>query len=221
MVGRVSGTRASAVRLRGAAATEMLLAFVLVLLPLLGAIFELAQLGTARHLLQAAAFDAARAAAVAQGDREVLVRTLARGLVPLHGASAGAATSAAFTRAWVELGRPDLTQIHFRSPNRAAFDDFAVPVGGDRWLPNAGSDLLAGRGARSGLHLAEANDLVVVVRYCRRLVVPLLDRLIATAWQPFASPQARVCLAQRRVPIVVEARTVMQSPASEARMRLR
>jgi hypothetical protein len=78
--------------------------------------------------------------------------------------------------------------------------------------------LLDGRGARSGLRLAEANDLVVVISYCRRLVVPLLDRVIAVAAQPFVSTAARLCLAQGRVPIQVEATTVMQSPASEARM---
>ena len=206
---------------RGAAAVELLLAFVLVLLPLLGAIFELAQLGVSRQLLQAAVFDAARAAAVEQGDRDVLVRTLARGLVPLHGAAAGVAPGIAFARALVELRRPDLTRVEFRSPVRAAFDDFAVAANGDRWLPNAGAELLPGRGARSGLRLAEANDLVVVVSYCRRLVVPLLDRTIAAVARPWVSTRARHCLAQGRVPIVVEAATVMQSPASEARMGLR
>lgn len=208
-------------RQRGAAAIELLLAFMLVLLPLLGAIFELAQLGIARQLLQAAAFDAARAAAVAHGDRDVFLSALARGLVPLHGVGAGVAPGTAFARALVELRRPDLTQLEFRSPGRAAFDDFAVAAGGDRWLPNAGAELLDRRGPRSGLRLAEANDLVVRVRYCRRLVVPLLDRMIAAVAQPFVSTQARLCLAQGRVPIQVEAITVMQSPASEARMGLR
>lgn len=208
-------------RQRGAASVELLLAFVLVLLPLLGAIFELAQLGIARQLLQAATFDAVRAAAVAQGDRDVLLRALARGLVPLHGVGAGAAPGTAFVRALVELRRPDLTRLEFRSPGRAAFDDFAVATGGDRWLPNAGAELLDGRGPRSGIRLAEANDLVVVVSYCRRLVVPLLDRMIAAAAQPFVSMEARLCLAQGRVPIRVEATTVMQSPASERRMGLR
>lgn len=208
-------------RRRGAASVELLLAFVLVLLPLLGSVFELAQLGVARHLLQAATFDAARAAALAQADRDVLARTLARGLVPLHGVGGGVAPGAAFARALVEVRRPDLTRIEFRSPRRAAFDDFAVVTDGDRWLPNAGADLVDGRGPRSGLRLAEANDLVVVVRYCRRLVVPLLDRMIAAVAQPFVAASVRACLAQGRVPIQVEAATVMQSPASEARMGLR
>jgi hypothetical protein len=196
----------------------LLLAFVLVLLPLLGAIFELAQLGTTRQLLQAATFDAARAAAVAQADRDVLLRVLARGLVPLHGSGAGMAPGTAFARALVELRRPDITRLEFRSPGLAAFDDFAVATGRDRWLPNAGAELVDHRGPRSGLFLAEANDLVVVVSYCRRLVVPVLDRMIAAVAQPFVSAEARLCLAQGRVPIQVEATTVMQSPASEARM---
>lgn len=213
-------SNAHSLRRRGAASVELLLAFVLVLLPLLGALFELAHLAIARQLLQAATFDAARAAAVAQGDRDVLLRALARGLVPLHGISAGVAPGTAFARALVELQRPDLTRLEFRSPHRAAFDDFAVATGGDRWLPNAGAELLDGRGPRSGLRLAEANDLVVVVSYCKRLVVPLLDRMIAAA-QPVVSPQARICLARGRVPIRVEATTVMQSPASETRMGLR
>jgi len=207
--------------LRGAATLESLLALVVVLLPLLGALFELTQLGIGRQLLQAAAFDAARAAAVAQGDRDVLRRVLARGLVTLHGTAPATPPAIAFGRALVDTRRPDFTRIEILSPSRAAFDDHAVAVDGDRWLPNAGSELIAGRGARSGLSLAEANSLVVRVRYCQRLVVPLLDRMIAGVWQRFGSPEARACLQQRRVPVVVEARTVMQSPASAARMGLR
>jgi hypothetical protein len=205
---------------RGAAAIEFLIAVGFVLLPLLGALFELAQLGTSRQVLQVAAFDAARAAAVMHGDRDVFTRSLARGVVPLFGLQADSAASA-YGRALVELQRPDLTRIEVQSPTRAAFDDFAVRVGDDRVLPNAGAALIARRGPRSGGTLAQANDLIVRVRYCRRLVVPVMDRLLATAWGAFASPEARLCLQQRRVPIVVQGYTVMQSPASESRLGLR
>jgi hypothetical protein len=88
-------------------------------------------------------------------------------------------------------------------------------------LPNAGDALIAHRGARSGRSLAQANDFVVEVRYCRRLVIPLMDRLLAEAWGPFASPETAACLQQRRVPIIVRAVSVMQSPASENRLGLR
>jgi hypothetical protein len=207
-------------RATGAAAIEFLIAVGVLLLPLLGALFELAHLGASRQVLQVAAFDAARAAAVVHGDRDVFTRSLARGVVPLFGLQADSAATA-YGRALVELRRPDLTRIEVQSPTRAAFDDFAVLVGNDRILPNAGTDLIAARGSRSGGTLAQANDLIVRVRYCRRLVVPVMDRMLAAAWGAFASPEARLCLQQRRVPIVVQAYTVMQSPASESRLGLR
>jgi hypothetical protein len=205
---------------RGAAAIEFLLAVGIMLLPLLGALFELSHLGISRQLLQVAAFDAARAAAVEHGDRDVFTRVLARGVVPLFGLQADSAV-AAYGRALVELQRPDLTRIEVQSPTRAAFDDFAIPVANDRILPNAGTELVAARGARSGGTLAQANVLIVRVRHCRHLVVPLMDRLFIAAWGAFASPDVQICLRQRRVPIVARAITVMQSPASETRLGLR
>lgn len=204
----------------GAAAIEFLVAVAIMLLPLLGALFELAQLGISRQVLQVAAFDAARAAAVVQGDRDVFTRELARGVVPLFGLNADSSATA-YGRALVELRRPDLTRIEIQSPTRAAFEDFAVQIADDRVLPNAGTALIRQRGARSGGTLAQANELIIRVRHCRRLVVPLLDRLLVAAWGAFATPESQLCLQQRRVPIAVWAMTVMQSPASESRLGLR
>jgi hypothetical protein len=204
-------------RTHGAAAIEFLLAVGILLLPLLAALFEFAHLGISRQVLQVAAFDAVRAAAVTQGDRGVFTRVLARGVVPLFGLQADSAATA-YGRALVELQRPDVTHIEVRSPSRAAFADFAVPGASDRVLPNAGTALIAGRGARSGGTLAQANVLDVRVRHCRRLVVPLMDRLLVAGWGAFASPETLLCLRQRRVPIVVRAVTVMQTPASESRL---
>lgn len=203
-------------RAHGTATIEFLLAVGLGLMPILGALFELSQLGTSRQVLQVAAFDAVRAAAVAQADRSIMTRALARGVVPLFALRAESAP-AAYGRALLAMSRPDLTRIDILRPTRAAFDDFAVGVPDDRLLPNAGTALIARRGASSGLSLAQANDLIVEIRYCRQLVVPLLDRLLVAIWAPLATPDARVCLAQRRVPLVVRAATVMQSPVSARR----
>ena len=65
---------------RGNASVEFMLAGILVLLPLLLACLELAQWGAVRSFLQLAAFEGARAASAADGDRresrEAVLRTL-------------------------------------------------------------------------------------------------------------------------------------------------
>jgi len=82
----------SATRQRGAAGIEFFLAFTLVFLPLLMAIFEFSQLTAARHALAFAVFEAGRHAEAREGaitERE-LRTSLARALVPLFVGSAGA-----------------------------------------------------------------------------------------------------------------------------------
>jgi len=210
-------------RERGSATIEFVAAAMLVLLPLVGAIFEGAQLAISRQLLTVAVVEAARAGAVTHGDLGTMQRRLARGLVPLFGApvpgTAEAAVLDAYARAWLEVQRPDLTRFLVVRPTAESFADFAVEANGDRQIPTDGDSLMSGRGAASGLTLAQSNILAIRVRYCRRLVVPVLDEMITAALlsSGFSTdPFDRVCLAQGRVPIDVRATMHMQSPARAA-----
>ncbi len=198
---------------------EFLLAVVCGLLPLCAGLFELAQLGVSRQLLQLAAFEGVRAAAVSAADVNALRIELARGLVPLFGSERSpAAARAAYRRALLEVGRPDLMQIKVLSPVPGDFAEFGVVVDGDRVIPNEAQSPAAAQRTAVGRSLLDANRLEVEVRYCRRLLIPLLDRLIVATRRLVAGPLEQVCLAQRRVPIVVRVATMMQSHASARRI---
>lgn len=189
----------------GAAAVEFMLAVVLLLAPLAVASFELLQLAVSRQLLQAAAFDAVRATATANGDLGLLRRVLARGLVPLHGAPSGDADAGsiavAYARALAEVQRPDLTEIAVLAPTRAVFDAHGVAVGDDQRIANFGRERVA------------ANLLDIEITYCRALVIPGADLLFRAALAPTSLRAAR-CLPAGRMPITVRATTIMQSDAS-------
>jgi hypothetical protein len=197
---------------------ELLLAVWLVLLPFCAALFELAQLGVSRQVLQLALFEGVRAAAVNGADLDVLRGELARGLVPLFttGLDTGS-TRAAYLRASLEVRRPELLRITLHSPRLEDFVDFGIAVDRDRLIPNEGLSREAQRRDSGSRSPADANQLDVEVRYCRRLLMPVLDRLIVAALTPLAEPPDQLCLAQRRLPLVARAVTVMQSHASQQR----
>jgi hypothetical protein len=197
---------------------EFMLASWLVLLPLGAALFEVAQLGVSRQLLQLALFEGVRAAAVSDADVDTLRAELARGLVPLFGSGADAESArAAWLRATLEVRRPDLMQVTVHSPGPEAFAEFGIAVGADRLIPNQTVPTADAPRAASGRTLLDANLLDVEVRYCRRLLIPLLDRLIVVALRPWADPAEQICLAQGRVPLAARAATMMQSHASARR----
>lgn len=226
-------------RERGAAMLEFLVAAVLVLLPLTFATLELAQLAVARHALDYASFEAARSGAVHGADRAAMRRALARALVPLFapvdplavlraGAAAGGAgvvqggeqaAVAAFVRAAAEVLRPDLMRLEIENPTIAAGRDFGIVEAGERVIPNDGLDQRNPSGPQSGQTLREANVLAIRVRYCRRLFMPIVDRVVPAVLRlRLLDPFDQLCLAQGRVPI--EARSVvhMQSPTRVAQL---
>ncbi len=210
-------------RQRGSVTLEFAAATLLIVLPLAGAIFEGAQLAITRQLLTVAAFEAARTGAVSRGDLQSMRRRLARGLAPLFGAGnpgqGDAAALRAYSRALLDVQRPDLTWIGIARPTREAFADFGVEGPEGRQIPNDGDALDARRGDRSGLTLSQSNVLALDVRYCRSLVVPVLDDIITTLVLRIRTNVPvfdRACLARQRIPIAVRAVATMQTPASAA-----
>lgn len=206
---------------KGAGTIEFLLGVVGMLLPLTFAILEFAQLTAARHALNFAAFEAARAGSVTGIDRGAMLTALARGLTPLFTESAGEGPdhllheTAAFARASVEVARPDLLRLRVENPPVEAFDDFAVvDEHGQRVIPNDALESRNPWGARSGMTLRDANVLSLRVRYCRRLVMPVTSQLLPVLLRPLVrDPGETLCLLQGRVPLEAVATLHMQSPA--------
>jgi uncharacterized membrane protein (UPF0127 family) len=207
----------------GSVTLEFVAAAMLIVLPLAGAVFEGAQLAITRQLLTVSAFEAARTGAVTGGDLQTMRRRLARGLAPLFGASDAARRDAgalrAYSRALLDVQRPDRTRIDIVRPTAVAFADFGIEGPGGPQIPNDGDALDARRGERSGLTLAQANVLAIEVRYCRSLIVPVLDGIITTLVLRIRADVPvfdRACLAQQRLPITVRAVATMQTPARAA-----
>lgn len=210
-------------RQTGSVTLEFVVAAMLILLPLAGAVFEGAQLAITRQLLTVGAFEAARTGAVTGGDVQAMRRRLARSLAPLFFAGdrgqSDAAALRAFSRALLDVQRPDRTRLQIARPTAAAFADFGIEGPRGRQIPNDGDTLDARHGDRSGLTLAQSNVLAIDVRYCRRLIVPVLDDVITTLVlriRADAPAFDRACLAQQRMPIGVRAVATMQTPASAA-----
>lgn len=200
---------ARAASARGATAIETLVALPVLMLVALGAV-QFALLYHAKHALNHALVEAARAGSVAHADPQAVRAGLARGLVPwLYGAAdlaeytlnlsrAGAAVAEGEARGWIVL-----EQV---SPTSAAFDDWAEPardangepIAGLREIPNDGLVHRAMRdrpasgvggwrdpgepiGVASGQTLADANLLRLRLDYGVPLSVPVIGRLLAWA----------------------------------------
>ena len=209
---------------QGASTIEFMVAFVLVMLPLVLGTLELGQLAVARLALNYASFEAGRAGALTGGDRGAMREALARGMLPVlatfdHAAVArqGAAdadpssaiVARGLTRARLEMSRPDLVQWVVENPPQESFEDFAVLRDGVEVIPNEDLDRSDVPGPASGQTLADANVLAIRVRYCRELFMPFVGQWLAEALDHEGrSLFDRGCLARRRVPI--EARAVLQ-----------
>jgi hypothetical protein len=176
----------------GGASIEFVVA-VMVVLPLVLAIVEFAQLAVARHALNHGVFEAARAAAMQDGSAEVVRRQLARAMMPLFAPPApgertpGLASGVEGTViAAAELLRPDLASITLLEPD-------SRPL--------------------SGGATANAPVLVVRVRYCRELIFPWHAGL----WPAWAGMSVfdLGCRARGRLPIESLAAVHMQPAAAD------
>jgi hypothetical protein len=214
----------------GVALVEFLLAGMLVVLPMVFATLELAQLVVSRHALDFATFEAARSGAVDGAREPAMRRALARALVPLFVPVDAVAVlrgqddarradpglgARALARAMGEVMRPDLTRLRIENPTAAAAADFAEldPDSGRRVIPNDGLEVRNPRGAASGLTLREANVLAIRVRYCRHLMMPLTRQMVPAVLRwVLPDPFDQACLARGRLPIEAVAVIHMQSP---------
>jgi hypothetical protein len=192
----------------GIAGIETLVALPILLFLGLGAL-QFALVYHAKHALNFALIEAARAGSVAHADPDAIRAGLARGLVPwLYGAQhlaeylvnvgrAGLHLREGESMGWIRLERV--------SPTAASFDDWAEPardangevIAGVREIPNDNLIVRSTRmvpaggvsgarsgepiGAASGQTLNDANLLRVRLDYGVPLVVPVVGRFVSWA----------------------------------------
>jgi hypothetical protein len=206
---------------RGAALVEFNLVALLIMLPLLLGIVQIALLVAGYHLLSFAAAEAARAGSVDHARTAAMRDALAEHLLPLHidltriGADGGPLDLIIAARLRAVADAAVFARVDRLSPAAADFADHARRIGGRDAIPN---DALEHRpdtpGGSGGRSLQQANLLRIQVRYCHALVVPLIDRVLPEILRRLDPlPDHQVCYAAGRVPLRVASSAPMQSDA--------
>jgi hypothetical protein len=193
-------------RLGGVAGIETLLAMPILLL-VGGGVLQFGLVHHARHALNHALIEAARAGSVANADPAAIREGLAAGLTPwLYGAGDLGEYATNRVRAAAQLAQDEalgLLRLEQLSPTDASFADWAEPardaaglaLPGVREIPNddlvhrtrrppAGGAVTGDRhgepiGAASGQTLADANLLRLRLHYGVPLSVPVIGRAVA------------------------------------------
>ena len=189
------------------------------LLPLCLGMLQLALLMAENHHIDHAAFQAARRAAMAQGELDTARRAFAQASGVLFvdaGTEIGAGNSAARVAAAYAAALSDQARFgRFRilNPDAEAQADFAIRRGNARVIPNDGLEYRSSApGSRSGVSIQQANVLRLRVSWCRPLVVPLVRELLIGALRRLdQDPWNQYCYSQDRVPIQSEGVSPMQS----------
>ncbi len=167
----------------GQSIVEFLIVFPLLVMLVFG-IIQFALMYQARATLNHATMLAARAGAIHNGNKVEMRRALAKGLTPLFASEPSMqGYDAAFHRAIAETDQfANLADVKVLNPTKATLVDFGrsrLDGAGGRELP---SDTLSYRsttpGTNSRISVQDANLLHLRVRYCYRLIVPLMDRVI-------------------------------------------
>lgn len=206
----------------GASITELLVV-TLAMAPLVLGAIQMAMFYHAKSIINYAAFEAARAGAVSGASMTEMRRAFQRNIMPLYGGGTTVGdVQGAFFRARIDTWLPTIPnsrrgaggKIEILSPTREVFQDFGIRTnGGPLTLP---SDHLRYRvpvvGARSRVSVQDANLLKIKVTYGYKMIVPVINRIIANVMQIM---DARNILYYRgdppRMPIVSYVTVRMQS----------
>lgn len=204
---------------RGAAAVEFQIVATLALLPLCLGMLQLALLVTENHHLDFAAFQAARQAAMEQGQPGAARRALAQAASVLFVDASGEVdaeniagrVASAYALALADQAR--FARLRILTPDAEAQEDFAVVRAGQRVIPNDGLQYRNSTpGRRSGLSIQQASILRLEVSWCRPLIVPFARQLLLEALRAIdADPWHQYCYSEGRVPMRSESATPMQS----------
>ncbi|MFM7626040.1 MAG: DUF192 domain-containing protein, partial [Gammaproteobacteria bacterium] len=171
-------------RSRGATVVEFLIAAVLVVIPLIFTVIEIAQLATARHVLQHAVNEAARQASVADRSDFALRRSLGLGMLPLF----------VPLDARLPFGESSADPVAERSSATVGLEGLARAYA-DTFRP----DLTA---VDLGTLDAQGRVQRLRVRYCREMHMPLVRDAIAMLLRlGTVSPFDQLCLTRERMPL--------------------
>ena len=203
----------------GAATVEFYLVALLALLPLCLGMVQMSLLLVANHHIDHAAFMAARAGAVHQGDIGAMRSEFARVMTPLFvdssspldAGNVAARVASARIRAVIDM--TTFSRIRVLSPGTAAMRDFAESRDGARVIPSDGLQHRSNApGETSGISLQQANMLRVEFIYCRPLVVPFIRGLMIGLLRRLdPEPSNLRCYSAGRVPIRSTGTAPMQS----------
>jgi len=203
----------------GAATVEFYLVALLALLPLCLGMLQGSLLLIANHHVDHAAFMAARAGAVHQGDIGAMRSEFARIMTPLFvdstspldSGNIASRVAAARIRAITDITA--FSSIRVVSPDAAAGRDFSELRDGSAVIPSDGLQHRShALGKTSGVSLQQANMLRVQFTYCRPLVVPFIRGImIGLLRQLDPEPSNQRCYAAGRVPIRSMGTAPMQS----------
>lgn len=210
----------------GASVTELLVAMLAMAPLVLGAI-QMAMFYHAKSIINYATFEAARAGAVSGAQIGPMKSAFERNILPLYG-SGTTATSIikALAKAKVDVWLKTVPtkgfgaggRIELLSPTREAFNDFGMRINsGNLTIPN---DHLRYRrndiGGTSKVTIQDANLLKIKVTYGYKMIVPVINKIIAKFMQTADKDKKNVLFYlgdPPRLPIVSYATVRMQSNA--------
>ncbi|MBC3927419.1 TadE family protein [Undibacterium sp. CY21W] len=223
-------------RQSGATTVEFYVLAFYVLFPLIMAVMQMGLLIVAKNTVNLATFTAARAGAASGGDQSEMKRGLLNALSPLYvarglGALGGSGLrdvsngnfttvmSAAYASAAIDWALHRRTNsLTVLNPTKAAFKDFAIqnPHTSGRVIPvtNLMNDMSVG--SSSGETRADALLLKIEVRYCYKMIFPVIDVLVGTILKDFSSGGDKLCYESLGIPIVSQAVIRMTTPPVES-----
>ena len=218
-------------RQRGQGTIEFQITAAFILIPLLMFVLQIGLLVIGKNTLNVATLNAARAGAASGGSHDAMKDALALGLAPLYASDAKAMTGVGMADInaanyapvmAAALGKAKAanllwTRITVRNPTADAFQDFGVTRAGNTVIPVTNVLDNAAVGPRSGQTRADALLLKIEVRYCHKMVIPIIDKMIASVLNsPLsgASAEDRLCYVDDRVPLVSQAVVRMTVPPS-------
>lgn len=207
----------------GASITELLVVMLAMAPLVLGAI-QMAMFYHAKSIINYATFEAARAGAVAGAQKGPMKNAFERNVLPLYGSGTTTVSLIkARALAKVDVWLPTIPKtrrgaggkIQILSPTQEAFKDFGMRInGGSLFIPN---DHLRYRGKATGgtskVNVQDANLLKIKVTYGYKMIVPVINKIIAVAMLKFDAKKygPYVLGDPPRLPIVSYATVRMQS----------
>ncbi|RJG39521.1 TadE/TadG family type IV pilus assembly protein [Motilimonas pumila] len=165
---------------------------------LIFATIELSYAYRAKSTLNMATFEAVRAGALSNADKQKMLDALSSGLVPLHIKKDTSYLGIALAKQKTRLYLSTMASLDILSPTKSMFNKFseeyfdldlgrvvkAIPNDNLNWRSSQLFDVQLD-GELKKVNIQDANILKIKVRYCHPLIVPVLDKLIATTIATF------------------------------------